>query len=85
MWPFKKKQESPQEIAAEEKLDEVTRGVTWNEFDKEAAHQAALGPFEPLGMTGLTQGPLKGDPDPGDEHGLHDALREGEEERDEKT
>ncbi len=25
MWPFKRKQESPQEIAAEERLDEATR------------------------------------------------------------
>jgi hypothetical protein len=76
MWPFKRKKESPQEIAAEERLDEATREVAWNEFDKEAAHEAPRGPFAPLGMTGAIEGPLKGDPDPGDEHGLRDALRD---------
>lgn len=78
MWPFKRKPESPQEIAAEEKLDEATREVAWGEFDKEAAHEAPMGPFAPLGMTGATEGPLKGDPDPGDEHGLREALHEGD-------
>jgi hypothetical protein len=34
MWPFKRKKESPQEIAAEERLDDVTREVAWDEFDK---------------------------------------------------
>jgi hypothetical protein len=69
----------PEEIAAEKRLDEVTREVAWGEFDKEAAHEAPMGPFAPLGMTGATEGPLKGDPDPTDEHGLREALREGEE------
>jgi hypothetical protein len=78
MWPFKKKKESPQEIAAEERLDEATREVSWEEFDKEAAHEAPVGPFAPLGMTGATEGPLGGDPDPGDEHGLRDALHHDE-------
>jgi hypothetical protein len=32
MWPLKRKKESPQEIAAEEKLDEVTREVAWEEY-----------------------------------------------------
>ena len=36
MWPFKRKPESPEEIAAEEKLDEVTREVASAEFQKEA-------------------------------------------------
>jgi hypothetical protein len=81
MWPFKRKQESPQEIAAEKKLDEVTREVGWDEFDKEAGREAPLGPLEPLGLIGAIQGPLEGDPDPGDEHGLRDALREGAEDR----
>ena len=80
MWPFKKKQESPEEIAAEERLDEATREVAWGEFDKAAAREAPLGPFAPLGLEGATQGPLQGDPDPGDEHGLRDALH-GEDEK----
>ncbi len=79
MWPFKRKKESPQEIAAEARLDEATREVAWDEFGKEAAREAPAGPFAPLGMTGATEGPLEGDPDPGDERGLHDALRDGAE------
>ena len=80
MWPFKKKPpESPEEIAAEQKLDEVTREVAWDEFDKEAGREAALGPLAPLGLTGATEGPVKGDPDPGDEHGLREALRDEDE------
>lgn len=78
MWPFKKKKESPQEIAAEKKLDEVTREAAWGEFDKEAAREAAWGPLQPLGMSGAMQ--REGDPDPGDEHGLRDALRDGDDE-----
>jgi len=70
MWPFKKKQESPQEIAAEERLDEATREVAWDEFDKN----------EGTGPTGLFVPPPRhgGDPDPTDERGLRDALRDGE-------
>jgi hypothetical protein len=79
MWPFKKKQESPQEIAAEQKLDEATREVAWDEFDKEAAREVRLGPLEPLGLTGAMQPPPEGDPDPGDEHGLRDVLHEDDE------
>jgi hypothetical protein len=85
MWPFKRKPESPQEIAAEERLDEATREVAWGEFDKEAGREAPLGPFAPLGLTGATQGPVAGDPDPGDEHGLRDALHEGEEKNHEQS
>jgi len=84
MWPFKKKPESPEEVAALEKLDEVTRGVAAGELDKEAAREAPFGPLEPLGIEGMKQGPLHGDPDPTDEHGLRDALREGEKEYEEK-
>jgi hypothetical protein len=80
MWPFKRKPESPEEIAAEERLDEATREVAWDEFDKEAAREAGFGPLAPLGMIGATQGPLKDDPDPGGEQGLRDALHDGEEE-----
>lgn len=79
MWPFKRKKESPAEIAAEERLDEVTREVAWGEFDKEAEHEAGMGPLAPLGMTGAMEGPLEGDPDPGDEHGLRDAQRDEDE------
>lgn len=79
MWPFKRKKESPQEIAAEKRLDETTREVAWDEFDKEAAREAPWGPLEPLGMTGAMQGPLEGDPDPGDERSLRDALRDDDE------
>jgi hypothetical protein len=39
MWPFKKKPESPEEIAAEEKLDEATREVASAELQKEADRQ----------------------------------------------
>jgi hypothetical protein len=69
MWPFKKKQESPEEIAAEERLDAEVREVAWSEFDKEAAREAALGPLTPLGITGAMEGQLV---DPAEEHGLHD-------------
>ena len=78
MWPFKRKPDSPQEIAAEKKLDEVAREVAWDEFDKEAGREAPWGPFEPLGMTGAIEGPQKGDPDPGDERGLRYVLRDDE-------
>jgi hypothetical protein len=79
MWPFKRKKESAEEIAAEKRLDEVTREVAWGEFDKEAAHEAGMGPFAPLGMTGATEGPLKGDPNPTHEHGLRETLHKGDE------
>jgi hypothetical protein len=79
MWPFKRKTESPAEIAAEERLDEATRDVAWDEFDKEARREAALGPLSPLGLIGATEGPPKGDSDPGDEHGLRESLRDADE------
>jgi hypothetical protein len=75
MWPFKKKQESPEEIAAEERLDEVTREVAAGELDKEA----------PPGMLGALWGPRVGEPAPGSERGLRDAFREGEKEYEEKN
>jgi hypothetical protein len=81
MWPFKRKQESPQEIAAVERLDEATREVAWDEFDKEAAREGTAAHFGPLGLGGATSGPLEGDPDPGDEHGLRDALRDDDDEK----
>jgi hypothetical protein len=82
MWPFKKsKKESPQEIAAEVRLDEATREVAWDEFDKEAGREAPAGPFAPLGVTGAMEGRQEGDPDPGDEHGLREALNDGDDEK----
>ncbi|MDX6480436.1 MAG: hypothetical protein QOG85_946 [Gaiellaceae bacterium] len=84
MWPFKKKPESPEEIAAEEKLDRVTREVAAAELDKEAAVEAVTGgfsaatggmignPLQPLEETGAMSGPLHGDPDPVGEKGLRE-------------
>jgi hypothetical protein len=92
MWPFKKrKPESSEEIAAEKRLDEVTRQVAWGEFDKEADRERT----GLLPGTMVTQGHgepfhrVEGDPvpepvddaDPGDEHGLREALHEGEEKK----
>jgi hypothetical protein len=79
MWPFRKRNpESPQEVAAEERLDEATREAVWGELDKEAAREAG-NPLAPLDRAGATQGPLRRDPDPGDEHGLRESLREDDE------
>ena len=83
--------ESPQEKEALEKLDEETREVAWDEFDKETDREAntwrmsgswlrRFGRFRRFHY-------VKGDPepepvddeDPGDEHGLRDAFREGNE------
>jgi hypothetical protein len=72
MWPFKKKKESPEEIAAEERLDDATREVAWEQFDKEAAREAALGPFSPLGITGAMEGRVESDRDLAEEHGVHE-------------
>ena len=80
MWPFKKrKPESPEEIASEKRLDEATREVAWDEFDKEAAREAWLGPTEPLGMTRAIHPRRKGGSDPGDERGMRDVLRDADE------
>jgi hypothetical protein len=86
VWPFKKRApESPEEIAAEQRLEQVTREVAWAEFDKESLREAPLAPVEPLGMMGLAHGKLDGDPDPGDERGLREALRDGDDEREQKS
>jgi hypothetical protein len=72
--------ESPQEKEALEKLDEATREVGWDEEDKELARE---GQFS-FGFGWLTSifHPLrfwsKGDPMPGSEAGLHDALHDDE-------
>ena len=73
MWPFKKKPESPEEKAALEHLDEATREVSADELHR-----------EPPGMLGEMWGPL-GDPGAGSEPGLREALREGEEEREQQS
>jgi hypothetical protein len=78
--------ESPQEKEALEKLDEATREVAWDEFDKEADREVSAGRLSGswLGRFGRLRPfhRVKGDPepepvddeDPGDEHGLRDAL-----------
>jgi hypothetical protein len=86
--------ESPEEQQALQKLDEETREVGWDEFDKEADRE-----FNTRGVLAGFIGGLarfgrprrfrrvKGDPelepvhdeDPGDETGLRDALRDGDE------
>lgn len=82
MWPFKRKKESPQEIAAEKRLDEVTSEVAWDELDKEERRET-LGPyFGPMTGEVMPQERAGGpDRDPSDEHGLRDALRKSAEER----
>jgi hypothetical protein len=88
--------EPPEEKAALDKLDEATREVAWDEFDKETDRE--VNTFRKSGSWLSRFGRIrpfhrvKGDPepepvddeDPGDEHGLRDALREGEKEYEEK-
>jgi hypothetical protein len=73
MWPFKRKPESPEEKAALERLDEATQEVSDEELEK-----------EPPGMLGAMVGPRVGEPAPGSESGLRDALRKGEQDYEEK-
>ena len=85
--------ESPKEKQALEKLDEATRGVAWDEFDKEkdrelhAPRRWWRGPrFGGLWFSARRPRlhRVKGDPvyepvddpDPGDERGLRDVLRD---------
>ena len=85
--------ESPEEKQALEKLDEETRDVGWEEFDKEADRELNTGwswfgrlPLALFGRPRLFRR-VKGDPvrepvddeDRGDEQGLRDALRDGDE------
>jgi hypothetical protein len=89
MWPFKRKPESPDEKEALAKLDEATREVAWDEEEKEADRERTgwqPGPLITLGrrrpfrrVAGDPVPEPVDDPDPGDEHGLRDALRDGEE------
>jgi hypothetical protein len=68
--------ESPTEIAAEKRLDEVTREAAWDELDKGTgtSWRSPLGP--------LFRPPRREDPD---HRGLRDAFREGQNEYEEKS
>jgi hypothetical protein len=81
--------ESPEEKQALEKLDEETREVGWDEFDKEADRELNTGGWwsrrslarlgRPRIFRRIKGGPLQepvDDDDPGDERGLRDALRD---------
>jgi hypothetical protein len=84
--------ESPEEKQALEKLDEETRDVGWDEFDKEADRELNTWswwgglPFALVGRPRLFRR-VKGDPerepvndeDPGDERGIRDALGDPDE------
>jgi hypothetical protein len=84
--------ESPEEKAALEKLDEESREVAWDELHKEADRELNTGGWwdrRPLARFGHPRlfRRVKGDPlpepvdgeDRGDEHGLRDALHDGDE------
>jgi hypothetical protein len=77
--------ESPEEKEALAKLDEETREVGSEEEDKELAREGQF--FLGGWLTSIFR-PVrfwsKGDPMPGSEPGLREALREGAEERKEK-
>lgn len=73
--------DSPEEKEALAKLDEETREVGWEEEDKELARDVRFS----FGFGWLTSifHPVrfwsKGDPTPGSERGLREALHDGEE------
>jgi hypothetical protein len=69
MWPFKRTKESPEEIAAEKKLDEVT-------WDLANAHMASDPRSIYYRSTADDEGPY-----PIDHRGLKEAFRAGAEER----
>jgi hypothetical protein len=79
MWPLKRQQESSQEIAAEEPIDEELRNVGWDEFDKEADLEnsrlstAVIGPLSTTGavdaLREVRRRLREGDPDAADKHG----------------
>jgi hypothetical protein len=87
---FKSKPESPAELEAEQTLDEATRSVGWDEFEKEGEREREFplrGFFGPLTFFGrfrrkqfhhvagdAVPEPVD-DPDAGDEQGLRDAFR----------
>ncbi len=88
---FESEPESPAEIAAEQALDEASREVGWDEFEKEGERERTLwahGFLGPLTFFGrFRRKPFRrvdgdpvpepvDDPDPGDERGLRDALDE---------
>jgi hypothetical protein len=85
--------ESPQEKEALAKLDEETREVAWDEFDKEADRELNTRGVIAQFFGGLARfgrprsfHRVEGDPelepvddeDPGDEHGLRDAMHDDE-------
>jgi len=87
---FRRKPEPPAEKAELEQLDDVTREVGWDEFDKEVIreHSGAIGPL--TAMPGVHEEPLRhvpgdpvpepvDDPDPADERGMRDVLHEPDE------
>lgn len=81
--------DSPEEEEALEKLDEGTREVAWGEFQKEADREfdtwswLSWGQLARFGRPRLFRR-VKGDPelepvddeDPGDEHGLREAMHD---------
>jgi hypothetical protein len=83
--------ESPEEKQALEKLDEETREVARDEFYKEADRELNTGRMSGSWLRRFGRlrpfHRVEGDPEPepvddedsGDEHGLRDALREGDE------
>jgi hypothetical protein len=85
---FKRKPESPQEIAAEKRLDEGTREVASQELGKEVSREKSgfLGPLtyafrraRPSALRRVSGDPVPEpveNPDPGSEEGLRDALRD---------
>jgi hypothetical protein len=89
---FKRKPESPEELAAERKLDEATREVASQELDKEGWRERWWGFFGPLffAFRGFRHPKMRLDvrdpvlfepvdnPDPTDEEGSRDALHEHE-------
>jgi hypothetical protein len=89
---FEPKPESPAEIEAEQALDNATRDVGWDEFEKEGERERTLWAHGFLGSLTFFGRfrrrerfrRVAGDPvpepiddhDPGDEHGLRAALDE---------
>jgi hypothetical protein len=75
---FRKHPESPAEVRAEEKLDEATREVAWDEFEKEGEREKQRGFFGPQSFfRGFRRVPKPvDDPDPADARPLRDVLDE---------
>lgn len=75
---FRKRPESPAEVQAEEKLDEATREVAWDEFEKAGGAMKQRGFFGPMRFFGAFRRVPKpvDDPDPADGRSLRDVLDE---------